>query len=120
MYMVALDCELNNLPIMLICNFLDELLKSPSNWTMEYLPPHSRAPDDMIHNQVDCVVIMNVFHVYGIPAIDTSVNPTSTGLFKRLLNSPNIQETPLRLRLIWCIIWEVRTLTIRVLKMRRR
>ena len=27
-------------------------------------------------------------------------------------------KTPLRLHLIWCIIWEVRTLAIRVLKMR--
>ena len=72
--MVTLNCQLNNLPIMLICNFMDGLLEAIHNWTIEYLPPPSRTPDDMVHNQVDCVVIMNVLHVYSIPDIDTSVN----------------------------------------------
>jgi len=34
MHMVALDSQLNNLPIMLICNFMDDLLKTTRHWTI--------------------------------------------------------------------------------------
>jgi hypothetical protein len=75
-----LNSQLNNLPIMLICNFMDDLLKPARHRTIQYLSSPPWTPDNMVHNQMDCMIIMSVFHVYGIPYIDTSVKdrPRST------------------------------------------
>ena len=74
MHMVALNCQLNNLPIMLIYHFTDDLLKPIGYWTISYLSSPPWTPNDMVHNQMDCMIIINVLHVYNIPDIDTSVN----------------------------------------------
>src|SRR5260370_40527159 len=70
-------------------NFIDDLLKPTGYRTIEYLPSSPWAPDDMVHNQMDCMIIMNVFHVYRIPCIDTSVKG-------RTQKSPNAQAPPLK------------------------
>ncbi len=80
MHMIRLNSQLNNLPIMLTGRFMDDLLKPTSNGTIEYLSPSPWTPDNVVHNQVGCVVIMNVFHVYRIVYVDMYVKgkPKST------------------------------------------
>lgn len=58
---------------LLSCNFMDDLFKPRSHRTSEDLPPSPWAPDNMVYNQMDSMIIMNVVHVYGLACIDTSV-----------------------------------------------
>jgi hypothetical protein len=73
MHMVTLNSQVKNLPIMLICNFMDDLLKPTGHRAIEDLPPSPWTPENMVHHQMDGMGIVNIVHVYGLPYIDTLV-----------------------------------------------
>jgi hypothetical protein len=73
MHMVTLYSQLKNVPLMFIGHIMNELFKPRSHRPSEDLPPSPWAPDNMVHNQMDGMDIMNVVHVYRLLYIDTSV-----------------------------------------------
>src|SRR5947199_346921 len=74
MHMVTLTSQVNNLPIMLIGHFMDDLLKPTGHRTIEDLSTSPWTTENIVHHQMDGMVLLNVFHVYGLPCIDTFVN----------------------------------------------
>ena len=61
-YMVRLDGTLNDLPAVLVHHRFDDLLLSVPHRAYQHFAPPLRTPDDVLHHQVDVVLLVLIVH----------------------------------------------------------
>ena len=63
--MLWLDSQLENVPSVLIDYFFNDLFQTVMDRTNQYLPASFGTPDDVIDDQMDCMLFMDIpmFHV---------------------------------------------------------
>src|SRR2546430_14113202 len=61
MDVIGLDCQFDNLPVIFLCHFTGDLLKTVTHRPYQYLFPPLRTEDDMVENVVYRMLFMKIF-----------------------------------------------------------
>lgn len=65
MNMIWLNCQVQNLPSILIYYFFSDLFQAVTNWTYQDFPAALGTPNNVVDDQMDCVLFMDILMYHG-------------------------------------------------------